>query len=72
MRIALDAMGGDNAPGEIIAGALDVLDHINDDQLVLVGDESTIREHLGDPGRWQWVAIWPSECLMNPSLPPIT
>ncbi len=53
MRIALDAMGGDNAPGEIIAGALEALDHIKDDQLVLVGDESTIRGHLGDQNRWQ-------------------
>ncbi len=47
MRIALDAMGGDKAPGEIIAGALKAVEQIEDDQLVLVGDESAIREHLG-------------------------
>ena len=47
MRIAIDAMGGDHAPGEIIAGALqgrDVLD--KDDEIVLVGDETIIRQHL--------------------------
>lgn len=47
MRIAIDAMGGDHAPGEIIAGALqgkEVLD--GDDEIVLVGDENIIRQHL--------------------------
>lgn len=47
MRIAIDAMGGDFAPDEIIAGALqgrEVLD--NDDEIVLVGDETIIRQRL--------------------------
>jgi glycerol-3-phosphate acyltransferase PlsX len=45
-RIAIDAMGGDNAPEEIVAGAL--LAH--DDgvgEIVLVGDEARIRPLLG-------------------------
>jgi len=46
MRIALDAMGGDKAPGEIIAGAINALDSIGDDHIVLVGIESVIREHF--------------------------
>ena len=53
MRIALDAMGGDNAPKGIIKGALDALDLIEDDQLVLFGDETAIRQHLGDPEKWR-------------------
>jgi glycerol-3-phosphate acyltransferase PlsX len=47
MRIAIDAMGGDFAPGEIVAGALqgrDVLDKA--DEIVLVGDENVIRDQL--------------------------
>lgn len=51
MRIAIDAMGGDYAPAEIVAGALeakDVLDH--SDELVLVGNEEVIREHLKRSG----------------------
>lgn len=47
MRIAIDAMGGDYAPGEIIAGVLEarkVLD--SEDELVLIGDEPIIQTHL--------------------------
>jgi glycerol-3-phosphate acyltransferase PlsX len=47
MRIAIDAMGGDNAPGEIISGALEAKDLLNShDELVMVGDEQVIRTHL--------------------------
>lgn len=47
MRIAIDAMGGDYAPGEIIAGALEAKDLLgSQDELVMVGDEATIRSHL--------------------------
>jgi glycerol-3-phosphate acyltransferase PlsX len=47
MRIAIDAMGGDYAPGEIIAGALEAKDLLgSQDELVMVGDEATIRAHL--------------------------
>lgn len=37
MRIALDAMGGDNAPVETIKGAIAALSEIEKLQLVLVG-----------------------------------
>jgi glycerol-3-phosphate acyltransferase PlsX len=47
MRIAIDAMGGDNAPGEIISGALEAKDLLSShDELVMVGDEQIIRTHL--------------------------
>lgn len=47
MRIAIDAMGGDHAPGEIIAGALEAKDVLeSEDELVLIGDEETIKSHL--------------------------
>ncbi|MBM4102952.1 MAG: phosphate acyltransferase PlsX [Planctomycetes bacterium] len=47
MRIAIDAMGGDYAPGEIIAGALEAKDLLgSQDELVMVGNEATIRSHL--------------------------
>lgn len=47
MRIAIDAMGGDYAPDEIVAGALqgkEVLDP--EDEIILVGDEPVIRQKL--------------------------
>ena len=52
MRIALDAMGGDHAPGEIVAGALAALEVLDRDELVLVGEESVVLDLLGDPSVW--------------------
>lgn len=47
MRIAIDAMGGDNAPDEIIAGAVQALEVIDcDDVLVLVGQKQVIERQL--------------------------
>ena len=43
MRIAIDVMGGDHAPDAIVAGCLDAVDLLgDDDQLVLVGDPQII------------------------------
>lgn len=51
MRIAVDAMGGDNAPEEIISGVLEVKDVLDDDdEIVLIGDESIIRSQLQKHG----------------------
>jgi glycerol-3-phosphate acyltransferase PlsX len=47
MRIAIDAMGGDNAPDEIIAGVLESIEFLaEDDELVLVGPENEIEARL--------------------------
>ncbi|MFA5553205.1 MAG: phosphate acyltransferase PlsX [Phycisphaerae bacterium] len=47
MRIALDAMGGDNAPDEIIAGALESAEFLGqDDELILVGPQQLIQQKL--------------------------
>ena len=54
MRIAVDAMGGDNAPAAIVEGALDTLDCISDDDhIILIGDEQQVLEHLGDESVWK-------------------
>lgn len=43
MKIGLDIMGGDFAPGSIIEGAIDSLVHFSgDDKLVLIGDQQQI------------------------------
>jgi phosphate acyltransferase len=45
MRIAIDAMGGDNAPGEIVAGAIEAVDVLaKDDELILVGLQDQIEK----------------------------
>jgi glycerol-3-phosphate acyltransferase PlsX len=45
MRIAVDAMGGDNAPREIVKGALAAARDINGD-LILVGKPAELQGHL--------------------------
>jgi glycerol-3-phosphate acyltransferase PlsX len=50
MRIALDAMGGDFAPGPIVAGAVQAVQTDADLQVVLVGDQSQIESHLASAG----------------------
>ncbi len=43
MRIAIDAMGGDNAPDEIVAGTIDSIELLDrDDELILVGPRQII------------------------------
>ena len=45
MRIAVDVMGGDYAPGEIVKGSVDAV--INDGiEVVLVGEEEQVRNEL--------------------------
>ncbi|GGG12671.1 phosphate acyltransferase PlsX [Paenibacillus abyssi] len=46
MRIAIDVMGGDNAPAAIVQGALDAAAEWRDTQLVLVGDTKRIEPLL--------------------------
>ncbi len=50
MRIALDAMGGDHAPGSVVGGAVEALRLHDDVEIVLVGDEPSIRRHLEQCG----------------------
>ena len=46
MKIVIDAMGGDNAPGEIIKGAILALAKRKAFKLVFTGDEATIQKEL--------------------------
>jgi glycerol-3-phosphate acyltransferase PlsX len=47
MRIAIDAMGGDNAPDEIISGALESIERLGEnDELILVGPKEKIEQRL--------------------------
>ena len=47
MRIAIDAMGGDNAPDEIIAGALESIGLLGEnDELIIVGQQKVIEPRL--------------------------
>jgi phosphate acyltransferase len=46
MRIALDAMGGDQAPGPIVAGAVQALLADPELEVVLVGDEARVSQWI--------------------------
>ncbi len=51
MRIGLDVMGGDHAPDAILKGGIDAVEMLSEhDRLVLVGDESVIRDELRERG----------------------
>jgi glycerol-3-phosphate acyltransferase PlsX len=46
MQIALDAMGGDHAPGPIVAGAVQAVQADPTLRVVLVGDKAQVEPHL--------------------------
>lgn len=50
MRIAVDAMGGDYAPSEIVKGAVTAAEE-GDIRILLVGDESRLRKETGETAR---------------------
>lgn len=56
MRVAVDAMGGDFAPDEIVAGAVEAAREYDCD-IVLVGDEPAIREALNRHSQWSELRI---------------
>ena len=45
-RVALDAMGGDNAPGEMIKGAVEAVHKRKDIQVLLTGKEEVLKNTL--------------------------
>ncbi len=56
VRVAIDAMGGDYAPDEVVAGAIDWAQRNPDTDLLLVGDEERISALIG-PSKPANVAI---------------
>src|SRR5699024_2999414 len=45
-KVALDAMGGDNAPVEIVKGAVEAVQKRKDIQILLTGQENVIKKEL--------------------------
>ncbi len=72
VKVALDAMGGDNAPVEIIKGAVDALAESEDLVVYLVGREKTIKEELG---KYQYddrrILIVPADEVIETAEPPV-
>ncbi|GGJ55627.1 glycerol-3-phosphate acyltransferase PlsX [Anoxybacillus voinovskiensis] len=55
MRIAIDAMGGDHAPKEIVLGAVKAVQHFSDLEITLFGKEEAVRPFLSETARIQLV-----------------
>lgn len=53
MKLAIDAMGGDNAPKEIVLGAQQAVEAFTDIEITLIGDEKQINENLTSHDRIQ-------------------
>ena len=69
MKIIIDAMGGDNAPLEIVKGALSAHSRFGCD-IVLTGDEAAIRAAAAPlRRRWRCVMI-PPPCSAGRRIPP--
>ena len=47
MRIAVDALGGDRAPREVVAGALAAARRLPQDEILLVGDKTLVEPEVG-------------------------
>lgn len=51
MKLAIDAMGGDHAPKEIVIGAMKAIETYPDIHITLVGDENKIKQYLTSSDR---------------------
>src|SRR6266568_3549683 len=49
MQVALDAMGGDHAPGPVVAGAVQAVEANPDLKVILVGDRTQVEPCVGSP-----------------------
>ena len=71
LKIVVDAMGGDNAPSEIVKGALDALKLRKDFSIVLTGNEDLVEHELNkykfDQSRVE--VIHCSEVITNDDVP---
>lgn len=72
MRIAVDAMGGDYAPAEIIKGALQSLELSDQMQLILVGQEKEIKNNLPETLPKDKISIWHCEEVIGMDEHPAT
>src|SRR5699024_2848638 len=51
MQIAIDAMGGDNAPQAIVEGAIEAIKDVADLSITIIGDEEQIKKYLTNDER---------------------
>src|SRR3954467_11423266 len=59
MRIALDAMGGDHAPGPIVAGAVQAVEADPELRVILVGDQAQVEPLLASAPTRDRLEVFP-------------
>ena len=59
-RVSLDAMGGDNAPVEMVKGAVEAVQKRNDIQVLLTGKEEILKEELA---KYTYCLLYTSRCV---------
>lgn len=67
VTVAVDAMGGDNAPVEIIKGAVQAVNEHDDVKVILVGDENVVNRELASYSynKEQLEVVHASEVITN-------
>ena len=70
MRIAVDAMGGDKAPGVVVEGAIKASVEY-DLEILLVGPQDIVKEHLNryNPGKSKIQIIHASQSVLMDESP---
>ncbi len=72
VNVCLDAMGGDNSPGEIVKGAIEAINESKKVKVTLVGQEDAIKAELT---KYQYdetqVEIVNAEEIIDPNEPPV-
>lgn len=73
IRVAVDAMGGDNAPGEVIKGTVEALNASREIEVFLVGDQAAIEPILSkyDYDKERLTIVHASEVISNNEPPAI-
>lgn len=71
MKIIVDAMGGDNAPEEIVKGCMDAIAKAEGFEVELIGDQVRIRQLMGnvEPYRGRIQVTHASEVITNDDKP---
>ncbi|NET30748.1 MAG: phosphate acyltransferase PlsX [Cyanothece sp. SIO1E1] len=70
-RIAIDAMGGDHAPAEIVAGALRAMEEL-DVEILLVGDPEQIQACMPQQANLRHLQIIPADGIVEMHEEPLT
>ena len=72
IKVAVDAMGGDNAPGEIVKGAVDAVNTRKDIQVLLVGQEEVVNGQLAQyTYEKEQVVVVPASEVIDTAEPPV-